>query len=222
MGRAQIGRQLEKIQQIIFWVSLVLMKFLSVILFSIFLFSCGNDNSVSNAITKRDSVDSVKKVLTKISADSLKRIDSIVAAIRKKIADGKLRKKEMADGMKSLSGGFVYAYFENETSLVYLYSDNGLEFGSSEIECFFYNDEPIFSLRNRIKFGQNGSGTVDPSVRLKTASESTYFSNGKIMQQQTQTFTKETGWKKIPFQDQLQKIIRDIQGDLNRHGVWEK
>lgn len=200
------------------------MKFLLIILFSLFLFSCGNDQP-QTPLMRKDSVagndsEARKEMTQKFLAREW--TDSIVANIKEKISAGKLRKREMAGGAKSLSGGRVYEYFEGDTSLVYLYSDNGLEFGSSEIECYFHHGEPIFSQRNRIKFGKNASGEVDANSRLKTATETTYFSNGKIAEQQTQTFTNEIGWKKIPFQDQLQKIINDIQADLNRQGTWKK
>src|ERR1700741_485679 len=112
------------------------MKFLPIIFLSLFLFSCGNDTTEKPVLPGDSSAknDSGKNEVSKIPVETTKRIDSIVAEIKQKIAEGNLRKKVMSGGMKSLSGGFVYELFEHDTSLVYLYSDNGLEFGSSEIE----------------------------------------------------------------------------------------
>ncbi len=199
------------------------MRFSAIVFISVLFFSCGNSDS-GKPVATHDSVskkDSAKDVAMKIPIDSLKKIDSAVAEIRREIAKGELRKKAMK-GNAGSNEGFIYELFENDTALKYLYCDNGMEFGSSEIECFFQNGLPVFSIRNRIKFMKNSSGEIDPSLRNKTAAESTYFSGGKIIEQNTQAFTNEAGWKKIAFQNQLLKIIDDIQADLIRNGAWVK
>jgi hypothetical protein len=202
------------------------MKFLLAIFISLFLFSCSNNNQ-ENSNPLRDSFakkDSLKQVVSKHNLDSIKKIDSIVAEIKKKMDSGKLLKRKLSEAEEDapFTGAWGYGLFENEQSLVYLSCDYEMDFGSSEVECFFKDNVPVFAIRNRIKFGKDASGQIDSSVRLKTATETTYFSGNNILQQKTATFTNEAGWKKIPFQEALQEIISVNQKDLSISREWVK
>ena len=198
------------------------MRLLLFSLLSLFLFSCGSENPQKTISVKDSSVkkDSSAKVVLKDNSDSIRIIDFIVAGIRKKISGNELRKKIMKGGMRS-NEGMIYELYDGE-NLVYAYSDNEMEFGSEELECFFQNDNPVFCIVNRIKFGKNNSGEIVSDIRLKTASETIYFSNGSILQSKISTFTNENGWKKIPFENKIVDIIADIRAELIRNGAWEK
>ncbi|MEO5642480.1 MAG: hypothetical protein ABIQ40_19150 [Bacteroidia bacterium] len=105
-----------------------------IVLLLFFAGACTNNNDktrhVADSVVMADSLGNSVQVIK----DTFANIDALVATIRAKIQNNELTKKE-----GKMPG--LFAYYNPDQTLAYIYSNESGEYGRVETESFFINNE---------------------------------------------------------------------------------
>ncbi len=139
--------------------------------------------------------------------------DTVVSEIKKGIQSHRFSKQELSH--KSKFGGYVYELLKEDKSRVYLCSENGGEAGSTILECYYKEGQPIFAVYRKYVFESKGH-EYDSEKPILTFEQANYIVENRTLKKAITKNVKNELWsdEDIPSDVELMNIIKSIQLEL--------
>jgi hypothetical protein len=156
--------------------------------------SCGSSpmqSGVTDSLVLREQ--QMNSDSARIPTDPVKRIDYFVTEINNRFLNGELKRKDWEGEHPQL--GTLYAYYQNDSTPAYIYTEQTGELSSEQILFYLKDGKLIYVVLKDNRFGKDASGQPSWQIREPYNERHVYFDGDAILKDTT-LLSREKWWKK--------------------------